>query len=138
MKTQSVQSIGYILLRSQLRYTVSYFLSMPNAYITGISLIIPYVIRGRAKKTGPIIEFFSLIFCSFFAQKPLHLVVTAFYFLSLPRYVIIFTVSTCVGTTMGRQRLNLVLIIGTQFSSSMFPPCIFPLGLKSAAIYVIF
>ena len=81
--------------RSQLRYTVSYFLSMPNAYISGISLIIHYVIRGIAKKTGLKITFFSPVFSSFSTQKPLHLVSMTFDFFSLPLYVIIITASTC-------------------------------------------
>ena len=80
--------------RSQLRYTVSYFLSLPNAYISGISLIINYVSLGIAKKAGLKITFFNPIFSSFFTHKPLHLVFMTFDYFSLPLYVIIITAST--------------------------------------------
>jgi hypothetical protein len=82
-------------LRSQLRYTVSYFLSIPNAYLIDIFLVISYVIRGRAKKTGLKIAFFSPVFCSFFSQKSLYVVVYALFLSPLPQYVIIITASTC-------------------------------------------
>lgn len=58
-------------------------------------LYLSYVIRGRAKKTGLKIAFFSPVFCSFFVQNPLHIVVQPIYFFSLPQYVIIITASTC-------------------------------------------
>lgn len=59
-------------------------------------LQLSYVIRGRAKKAGLKIAFFSPIFCSFFGQKPLYVVVYTLFFLFKPQYVIIITASTWV------------------------------------------
>ncbi|WP_227020219.1 hypothetical protein [Sinanaerobacter chloroacetimidivorans] len=56
----------------------------------------PDVIYKMPQKNGPKNALFLPVFFSFFAPKPLHIVVVPLYFLSRPQYVIIIITSTCV------------------------------------------
>lgn len=92
IRTQNLLNVIQSL--TQLSYTVSFIFTkfLFNRLFSHYTLCQPW----KSKKTGPKTAFFSPAFCSLFTQKPQHLAVHLCYFFSLPKYIIIVIVSTCV------------------------------------------
>jgi len=64
---------------------------------SGMDSEIPNVIYETPQKAGSKIAVFYPCFCSFFASKPLHIVVNPSYFSFKPQFVIIIIASTCLS-----------------------------------------